>query len=200
MAGLLLQTKLHIPPVRPDLVPRPHLAERLDAGVRGKLTLVSAPAGFGQTTLVANWPSQIQDRESGPERPAAWLSLDENDNDPARFFSYLVTALQTVDASIGQTALGMMQTGQPPSPESLLISLINDIADTSGPFILVLDDYHLIQTLPIHQQLAFLLEHQPPLMHLVIVTREAPPLPLSRRRARGEVVETRQADFRYTAE
>ena len=196
----LLTTKLYIPPVRPELVSRSRLIERLDVGLLGqgggfarKLTLVSAPAGFGKTTLVAEWLS-------GVAHPVAWLSLDEEDNDPARFFAYLVAALQTVDPNVGQAAQAMLQSPQPPPPEPLLASLINDVAATPRPFVLVLDDYHLIHTLPIHQQLAFLLDHQPPQIHLVIGSREDPPLPLSRLRARGQMVDIRQADLRFTEE
>ena len=155
MSSPILTTKLYIPPVRPELVSRPRLIDRLNAGLHRKLTLVSAPAGFGKTTLVTEWLNSAG-------RPFTWLSLDEDDNDPARFLTYLVAALQRVDPNIGQAAQAMLQAPQPPPPEPLLTSLINDIAATPPPFILVLDDYHLIHTLPIHQQLAFLLEHQPP--------------------------------------
>ncbi len=198
MSSPLLTTKLYIPPIRSELVLRPLLIERLNTGLMGpsgrfarKLTLISAPAGFGKTTLVAQWL-----RDMG--HPVAWLSLDEGDSDPARFFTYLVAALQTVVPNIGQAAQAMMQTPQPPPPETVLTSLINDIATTPRPFILVLDDYHLISALPIHQQIGFLLEHQPPHMHLVIATREDPPLPLSRLRARGQMVDLRQTDLRFT--
>jgi LuxR family maltose regulon positive regulatory protein len=195
MTTPLLTTKLYIPPPRPNLVPRPGLIERLDDGtVSGcKLTLISAPPGFGKTTLVTEWLG-------GVDRLRTWLSLDENDNDPARFFTYLVAALQRIDPSIGQNAQAMLRSPQPPPPELLFTSLINDIAGISQPFIFVLDDYHLIHTLPIHEQLAFLLEHQPPQLHLVLATREDPPLPLSRLRARGQIVEVRQAELRFTAE
>ena len=193
MTTPLLTTKLYIPPVRPELVSRPRLTERLNEGVTRKLTLVSAPAGFGKTTLVTEWLNSA-------EHPFTWLSLDENDNDPARFFTYLLAALQRIDPNIGQAAQAMLQAPQPPPPESLLTSLINDIAATSHLFVLVLDDYHLIHTMPIHQQLSFFLEHQPPQMHLVIATRADPPLPLSRWRARGQTVEIRQADLKFTEE
>jgi LuxR family maltose regulon positive regulatory protein len=200
MTTPLLTTKLYVPPVRPELVSRPRLIERLNAGLLGrrdhfarKLTLVSAPAGFGKTTLVAEWLS-------GVERPVAWLSLDEEDNDPVRFSAYLIAALQTVDPNVGQAAQAMLQSSQPPPPEPLLASLINDVAATPSPFVLVLDDYHLIHTLPIHRQLIFLLEHQPPQIHLVIASREDPPLSLSRLRARGQMVDVRQADLRFTGE
>jgi LuxR family maltose regulon positive regulatory protein len=194
----LLTTKLYIPPIRSELVSRPLLVERLNTGFLGhsgcfarKLTLISAPAGFGKTTLVAQWLG-----DTG--HPVAWLSLDEGDSDPARFFTYLVAALQTVEPDIGQAAQAMMQNPQPPPPEALLTSLINDIAATPRSFILVLDDYHLISALPIHQQMGFLLEHQPPHMHLVVATREDPPLPLSRLRARGQMADVRQIDLRFT--
>ena len=204
----LLTTKLYIPPVRPELVPRPRLVERLNQGLNRKLTLVSAPAGFGKTTLVTEWLQRLratspQGRAGDAERSFTWLSLDENDNDPARFLSYLVAAMQKIDPAIGQAAQAMLEAPQPPPPEPLLTSLINDIAATSRPFVLILDDYHLIHTLSIHQQLAFLLEHQPPPqrgMHLVIATREDPPLPISRLRARGQTTEIRQTDLRFTEE
>lgn len=193
MTTPLLTTKLYIPPVRSELVPRPRLIERLNTGLQRKLTLISAPAGFGKTTLVTEWLD-------GVDRPRTWLSLDENDNDPARFLTYLIAALQQMDPAIGPTVQAMLQAPQPPPPESLLSTLINDIAATPHPFVLVLDDYHLIYTLPIHQQLTFLLDHLPPQMHLVIATREDPPLPLSRWRARGQTVEIRQADLKFTEE
>jgi LuxR family maltose regulon positive regulatory protein len=190
MPTLLLNTKLYVPPVRPELVPRPRLVDQLNAGLHRKLTLVSAPAGFGKTTLITEWLST-------GERPFAWLSLDENDNDPARFLTYILAALQKIEPDIGQAAGAMLQAPQPPPPESLLTTLINDIAAVRQPLVVVLDDYHLIHTLPIHQLLAFLLEHQPPQMHLVLATREDPPLPLSRLRARDQVTDIRQADLQF---
>jgi len=193
MATSLLQTKLYAPPMRPERVSRPRLIEQLNAGPNRRLTLVSAPAGFGKTTLVAEWLS-------GADRPHAWLSLDEDDNDPVRFLTYLVAALRQVDPNTGQAVLTMMQSPQPPPPHVLLTALINDVTAVSRPSILVLDDYQEIHTLSIHQQLAFLLEHQPPQMHLVIATREDPPLPLSRLRARGQMMDVRQADLRFTEE
>ena len=196
----ILQTKLFLPVPPDERVARPRLIERLNKGLSRKLTLVSAPAGFGKTTLVAEWLSSLNTAGSAG-RPVTWLSLDENDNDPARFVTYLLAALQNIDPDIGQAAQGMLQSPQPPPPESFLSSLINDVAVTPRPFVLVLDDYHLIHTLDIHQQLAFLLEHLPPPhtgMHLVVATREDPPLPLARWRARGQIVEIRQADLRLT--
>ena len=201
MTTPLLTTKLHIPPLLPDRVPRLRLIRRLDEGLRSgnKLTLVSAPAGYGKTTLVAEWLRHLQD--AGDAAPAvSWLSLDEGDSDPARFWAYLIAALQMVDPAIGQTAQAMLHSPQPPPPESLLTALINEIAATPRSFVLVLDDYHLIEALPIHQQLTFLVEHQPVQMRLVVATREDPPLPLSRLRARGQTVEIRQDDLRFSRE
>ena len=169
MSSPLLTTKLFVPPLRRELVPRPRLTERLEAGLRAgrKLTLIAAPAGYGKTTLASAWLA-------GAAQHVAWLSLDEGDNDPARFTAYLLAALQQIDPTIGQAAQAMLQA--PPSPsEALLSSLINDIAARPAPVILVLDDYHLIQALPVHQQLAFLLEHQPPRMHLVMITARIHP-------------------------
>ncbi len=199
MVTPLLQTKLYVPPARPEMVPRLRLIERLNAGLERKLILISAPAGFGKTTLVTEWLNSLKAAGSA-ERPFTWLSLDEDDNNPARFLTYLLAALQRIDPAIGQAAQAMLQAPQPPPPQSFLTSLINDIVATPHPFVFVLDDYHLIHTLPIHQQLAFLLDHQPSQMHLVIVTREDPPLPLSRLRARGQTVEIRQDDLRFTVE
>jgi LuxR family maltose regulon positive regulatory protein len=204
MPTALLATKLYAPAPRAELVPRSRLIDCLNLGLwqsggfGRRLTLISAPAGFGKTTLVAEWQHTLPG--TAPHFAFTWLSLDEQDNDPARFLIYLLAALQKIDASIGQAALAMIQTAPPPPPESLLASLINDLAAAPQPFVLVLDDYHLIQTPPIHGQLSFLLEHQPPQMHLVIVTREDPPLPLSRLRARGQLADIRQRDLKFTEE
>src|SRR5574341_224020 len=198
MSTPILATKLYIPPTRPQLVPRPRLIERLSEGLRRTpgVTLISAPAGFGKTTLVSEWVA-------GCERPVAWLSLDEGDNDPARFLTYLVAALQTLPpktggANIGAGALAVLQAPQPPSIESILTTLLNEIATIPDNFILVLDDYHAIDSKPVDEALTYLLEHQPPRMHLVIATREDPPLPLARLRARGQLTELRLADLRFT--
>jgi LuxR family maltose regulon positive regulatory protein len=187
----LLATKLHRPLPRAQLVRRPHLTARLTQGAVGPLTLVSAPAGFGKTTLLAQWLS-----ESGP--PAAWLSLDEGENDPARFLTYLVAALQTIAPTLGEGVVGVLQTPQPPPIEALLTVLLNDLTTISDPFVLVLDDYHLIDAQPVDQALTYLVEHLPPQMHLVLATREDPHLPLARLRARGQLTEVRAADLRFT--
>jgi LuxR family maltose regulon positive regulatory protein len=190
MATPLLTTKLYIPPVRPELVSRPRLIERLNAGLDRKLTLVSAPAGFGKTTLLSEWAA-------AGERPVAWLSLDEGDNDLVRFLAYFVAGLQTNEGGIGETALAMHQSSQPPPLESILTTLINEIAEIPHNFALVLDDYHVIEAQPIHEALAFLIDHLPPQAHLVISGRSDPPLPLSRLRGRGQLSELRTADLRF---
>jgi LuxR family maltose regulon positive regulatory protein len=193
----LLQTKLYIPPTRPEIIPRPRLIERMNDGLQRKLTLVSAPAGFGKTTLVSDWLRHL-------DVPAAWLSLDEADNDPVRFLTYYVAALQTIDvqltpaSKIGEEVLGMLQSPQPPPTETILTTLLNEIAALPARIVLILDDYHLIEAQPIHDALIFLLEHLPPQMHLVIATREDPPLSLARLRARGQLIELRAADLRFT--
>jgi len=187
----ILATKLYIPPPRPKIVLRPRLIERLNEGMYCKLTLISAPAGFGKTTLVSEWVASCK-------QPVAWLSLEEGDNDPTRFLTYLVAALQTISANIGEGALAVLQSPQPPSTESILTILLNDITTISDSFILVLDDYHVIDSQPVDQALVFLVEHVPPQMHLVIASREDPHLPLARLRARGQLTELRAADLRFT--
>lgn len=193
MPPLLLQTKLYVPPVRPEVVSRPRLIERLSAGLCRKLTLVCAPAGYGKTTLVNAWVR-------GVGRPLTWISLDEGDNDLVRFLNYLVAALRQVDDEIGRAVQHMLEAPQPPSVEALFTELINDVVARSSSFVLVLDDYHTITELNVHQAVSFLLERQPPQMHVVIVSRQDPPLPLSRLRGRGQVTEIRQSDLRFTLE
>src|SRR3989304_4925681 len=201
MTTPLLTTKLYIPPLLPDRVPRLRLIHRLDEGLRSgnKLTLVSAPAGYGKTTLVAEWLRHLQEADDAA-LAVAWLSLDEGDRDPARFLAYLIAALQMVDPAIGRITQAMLHSPQPPPAETLLTALINEIAAIPRSFALVLDDYHLVEALPIHQQLTFLVEHPPVQMHLVVATRGDPPLPLSRLRARGQTVEIRQDALRFSRE
>src|SRR5215469_9222954 len=187
----ILATKLYVPGIRPNVVSRPHLLERLNEGLHRKLTLISAPAGFGKTTLVSQWLA-------GGPRPAAWLSLDEGENDPSRFLTYLIAALQTLEATIGAGVMNVLQSPQPLSTESIMMTLLNDITAISDEFVLVLDDYHVIEAQPVGQAITSLVEHLPPHMHLVIVTREDPPLPLARLRARGYLSELRAADVRFT--
>ena len=189
----LLQTKLYVPPTRPDLVSRPRLIERLNEGLQRKLTLISAPAGFGKTTLLSECAARCG-------RPVAWLSLDESDNDPARFLAYLIAALQNIEAGIGRGVLSALDAAETPPVASFLVGLINELAAVPAPFVLALDDYHLVESKPIHDVLAFLLDHQPPQMHLVISTRTDPPLPIARLRGRGQLLELRQGDLCFSVE
>src|ERR1700730_16516087 len=191
MSTSILATKLYLPRLRPNVVSRPRLLERLNEGLHRNLTLIAAPAGFGKTTLVSAWVEGI-------ERPTAWLSLDEGENDPTRFLAYLVTALQTIAATLGEGVLGVLQSSQPPPPEAILTALLNEITTLPDQFVLVLDDYHVIDAKPVDLALTYLVEHLPPQMHLVIATREDPLLPLARLRARGELTELRAADLRFT--
>ena len=193
MSDALLLTKLFIPPPRLNLVPRGRLLERLTEGLSPgrKLTLVSAPAGFGKTTLVSEWIA-------GCGKSVAWLSLDEGDNDPRRFLTYLTSALQRIASNIGKNVLAALQSPEPPSTESLLTALLNEITTIAQDFILVLDDYHVVDSKPVDEALNFLLDHLPPQMHLVITTREDPSLPLARMRVRGQLTELRAADLSFT--
>ena len=191
MSTPILATKLYIPPPRPKVVLRPCLIEQLSQGLYRRLTLISAPAGFGKTTLISEWVA-------GCELPVAWLSLDEGDKDPRRFLVYFVTALQKIAANIGEEVLEALQSLQSPPIELILTTLLNEIAAIPNNFILVLDDYHVIDAKPVDNVLTFLLEHLPPQMHLVITTREDPNLPLARLRARDQLTELRAADLRFT--
>jgi LuxR family maltose regulon positive regulatory protein len=193
MATSLLNTKLYIPSIRPELVSRPRLIERLNAGLHRKLTLVSAPAGFGKTTLLSEWVA-------GCGRPVAWLSLDEGDNDPARFLAYLVAALQTIEGNVGKGVLAALQSPGVVNVEPILTTLLNEIASLPHNFILVLDDYHVIESQPVDKALTFTLDHLPPRMHLVIASRTDLTLPLSRLRARGQLTEVRAGDLRFTTD
>ncbi|HEY0604095.1 MAG TPA: LuxR C-terminal-related transcriptional regulator [Herpetosiphonaceae bacterium] len=188
----LLATKLGVPPVRAHLVPRPRLLDRLQHGIEGKLTLISAPAGFGKTTVVSAWIA-------GCGRPVAWLSLDERDSDLMRFLTHLIAALQTIAPTIGAELLGVLQSAQPPPAEAILTALLNDIAAVPDSFVLVLDDYHVLDAKPVDQALAFLIEHLPPQAHLLIATREDPLLPLARFRTRSHMTELRAADLRFSS-
>jgi LuxR family maltose regulon positive regulatory protein len=173
------------------MVPRPRLIERINVGLHRKLTLVSAPAGFGKTTLLAAWTEQC-------DRPVTWLTLDDGDNDPIHFGAYLVAALQKVCPAVGQIAASAFQAPVLASGAPGLTSLINLLVKAPEPFVLILDDYHVIHDQAVHQIITFLLDHQPPSLHLVIATRADPPLPLARLRGRGHLNEVYQADLRFT--
>ena len=202
MSDALLLTKFYIPPPRPNLVLRPRLVERLNGGLSAgcKLTLISAPAGFGKSTLVSEWIASPRDytRSQACSSPAAWLSLDEADSDPARFILYLIATLQTIKKGIGASLIAVLQSSQPFNIDALLTALLNEISLDPEHFVLVLDDYHAIDSPAVDKSLNFLVEHLPPQMHLVITTREDPQLPLARYRTRGQLTELRASDLRFT--
>ena len=191
MTEPLLETKLYLPKLRPDVVARPRLSERLRRGAESKLTLISAPAGFGKTTLLTEWLAAT------PERAVAWLSLDQKDSRPATFWTYLITALQTVVPGVGATALPLLQSADAPI-EPVLTIVINELGAVPHDVAVVLDDYHVVESPDIEEGMIFLLEHLPSQVHIVIATRADPRLPLARLRARGELVEIRAADLRFS--
>jgi LuxR family maltose regulon positive regulatory protein len=194
VATPLLETKLYVPKLRRSLVVRPRLIERLSRGAESKLTLISAPAGFGKTTVVAEWLAAVP--AGGPS--AAWLSLDSGDNEPASFWTYVIAALQTVAPGVGAAALSLLQAPRPPPIETLLAPLLNELSAGSNDIVLVLDDYHVVDGPDVQVGMAFLLEHLPPKLHVVIASRADPALTLARLRARGELAEIRAADLRFT--
>src|SRR5829696_2833381 len=194
MASPLVETKLYAPKLRRSLVARPRLRGRLRRGAESRLTLISAPAGFGKTTLLAEWLAA-----DGTERSVAWLSLDESDRQPASYWAYVVTTLQAAVPAVGTSALPLLQTAQPPI-QTVLATVLNELGTALDDVYLVLDDYHLVDSPDIQAGMTFLLEHLPPRVHLVISTREDPALPLARLRAGGELVEVRAADLRFTFE
>ncbi len=200
MVTPLLATKLYIPQLRRDFVPRSRLVERLNEGLHRRLALVSAPAGFGKTTLLSEW-LVTRDRwmTADHSRPsAAWLSLDAEDNELRRFLSYLLAALATIDPETGQAAGNLLRLPQLPPAETVLTTLINELCSLPGDLVLVLEDYHTIEDGAIHNALTFLLDNLPPQAHVVISTRADPPLPLSRWRSRGMMIEIRADDLRFT--
>ena len=194
MASPLVETKLYAPKLRRSLVARPRLSGRLRRGAESRLTLISAPAGFGKTTLLAEWLAGF-----GTEPSVAWLSLDESDRQPASYWTYVVTALQAAVPGVGASALPLPQSAQPPI-ETVLTTVLNELGTAPDDVYLVLDDYHLVDSPDIRAGMTFLLEHLPPRVHLVVSTREDPALPLARLRAGGELVEVRAADLRFTLE
>ena len=182
----------------------PGLIEQLNNGLDRKLTLLSAPAGFGKTTLVSHWVENLQNSSELVSQPikVAWLSLDKNDNDPVRFLNYFIAALnqiEGIETELGRGALSMLKSPQLPPLGTVLIPLINDLAAIPEKIIFVLDDYHLIETEAIHKALVFLLEKLPPQLHLVIATRQDPSLSLGLLRARNQLIELRAADLRFSS-
>ena len=191
---VLLATKLNVPGLRPDLVPRPRLAQRLDEGRGRGLVLACAPAGYGKTVLLAEWIRRGRHR-------VAWLSLDAGDNDPARFWRHAVAALDRARPGISERMGPLLGPPPPPSFEPLVTALINEVADqpdADEALLLVLDDYHVISSPLVHESLGFLLEHQPPGLQLALTSRSDPPLGLARLRARGQLTELRAAELRFT--
>jgi LuxR family maltose regulon positive regulatory protein len=189
----LLATKLHVPGPQPGIVARPRLLERLEEGLARGLLLVCAPAGSGKTSLLADWARRGQ-------RPVAWLSLDQGDNDPARFWRHVIAALDRAHPGIAEQVAPLLGPPPPRSFEGLVTALINELAGQPGEVLLVLDDYHLIDAQPVHASLGFLLEHRPPGLRLTLTSRADPPLGLARLRGRGQLAELRGADLRFTAE
>ena len=187
----LLRTKFYVPPIRSKQIARPRLSDLINGGLDRALILVSAPAGYGKTTLVSSWLKETK-------IPSAWLSLDGGDNDPIRFLQYLLAALVPIAPGIEDDLLGMLQGIQPAQFENVINLLANELASFSDPFVLVLDDFHVIQSEAVLKMLSYLLEHLPPQMHLVILTRTDPPLPLSRLRVRSQLLDIRADQLRFT--
>jgi LuxR family maltose regulon positive regulatory protein len=193
----LIGTKVNVPRLRPSLVARPRLSERLDGGSQTRLTVVAAPAGFGKTTLLSAWLAAAGTTGDAPNRPVAWLSLDQSDGRPATFWTYVISALQTAVPGVGAGVLSPLESAQPPI-ETVLAAVLNELSVVPNDVYLVLDDYHLVDGPEIRIGMTYLLEHLPPQIHLVISSRADPALPLARLRARGELVEVRSADLRFT--
>lgn len=187
----ILTTKLYMPPPPVMAIERPALLARLDQGAASKLILVTAPAGFGKSTLISQWVHHLK-------RPLAWLTFDEHDNDPARFLIYVIAALQQIQAVCGVQTLALLRSPQPPPLETILTTLVNELALLPHAFLLVLDDYHLLEAQAIHQIMNFVLTHLPPQGHLLISSRRESPLALARLRARGELVTLSAADLRFS--
>jgi LuxR family transcriptional regulator, maltose regulon positive regulatory protein len=187
----LLRTKFYVPPIRSKQIARPRLSNLINDGLDRAVILVSAPAGYGKTTLVSNWLKE-------KKFPSTWLSLDGSDNDPIRFLQYLIAAVVLIAPGIEEDAIGMLQGIQPAQFESVINLLSNELASFSDPFILVLDDFHVIHSEAVLKILSYLLEHQPPQMHLVLLSRTDPPLPLSRLRVRHQLMDIRADQLRFT--
>ena len=187
----LLRTKFFVPPIRTSHITRSRLSNLIDGGLDRALILVSAPAGYGKTTLVSSWLHRTN-------IPSVWLSLDDGDNDPIRFLQYLLAALQPIAPAIEGDLLDMLQGIHPAQFEAFMNILVNELASNSNPFILVLDDLHVIHSQVVLELLNFLLEHIPPQMHLVLLTRTDPPLPLSRLRVRNQLLDIRADQLRFT--
>ena len=203
----VLGTKLHVPAMRRRLVPRPRLTDRLRAEPTSmpRLVLVSAPAGFGKTTLIAQWLAsgehgEAEPEPAGPSPRVAWLSLDAGDSELRRFLTHLVAAMQATSPGLGAEALALLENDRAFPAQAVLVSLVNDLDELAGSTVVALDDYHVIDAPDIHESVTFLLDHLPPRATIAITTRADPPLPLARLRGRGELLELRAADLRFTAD
>ncbi|HZD09885.1 MAG TPA: LuxR family transcriptional regulator, partial [Candidatus Binatia bacterium] len=194
----LLSTKLVPPQPRTSLTTRPRLLSRLNDGLSKKVTLISAPAGFGKTTLAGEWIAQRREHDELPS--LAWVSLDEGDNDPVRFWRYVLTACRAYDGDAGETSLALLNRSPQPPFEALLTRFINEVARVPGRMVLALEDYHLITSRQIHETLVFFIDNAPATLHLLLLTRSDPPLPLARLRAYNELNELRAIDLRFTME
>src|SRR5687768_15569346 len=194
MDNPLLETKLYAPRPRGGVISRPKLIARLNQGAKSKLTLVSAPPGFGKTTLLADWLAGY----AGDQRLTAWLSLEPSDNHPPLFWTYVIAALQAVAPGLGSSALALLRESPSAPMQTALTTLLNELGSVQNDIVLVLDDYHAIDDRDVQHGMAFLLDHLPAQIHLVIAARADPALPLSRLRVRGELVEIRAADLRFT--
>ena len=192
MSDVILKTKLNTPHLWRDFVSRPRLINLLNEGSENKLIIVTAPAGYGKSTILSEWTRQIN-------LPVAWLTLDEGDNDPTRFLTYLIAALQTINEEFAAPALEGLRSSPPPAMESTLTQLINELSLLGEPIVLILDDYQAIEFQPIHDAVSYLIEHLPPQLRVVIASRIDPPLPLARWRGRGQLTELREADLRFTS-
>ncbi len=202
MSAPLLATKLFIPPAGKSLVVRPRLLEKLNVGLQPgcRLTLVSAPAGFGKTTLVSTWVTSLKLSAYQPSPIVAWLSLDDKDNDPVIFWSYLIASLQTQRVELGEQALSLLQTAPSSDLEAILVLLVNELVQIPNPFILILDDLHLVRNPEIHRSLSFVIDHVPSQFHVMVLSRTDPPLPLALLRGRGQLLEIRLSDLRFSSE
>jgi LuxR family maltose regulon positive regulatory protein len=188
----MLLTKLHIPPARNNIVHRSVLHEKLNIGMSRKLILISAPAGFGKTTVVSDWIDQTK-------IPAAWFSLDNGDNDPVDFLSYIISGIQSIHKEFGQSAIKLLNSPNKPSVESIASLLINEILNINQNFLLVLDDFHLIKSKEVINLISYLLDHIPGNIHLVILTRSDPALSLSKLRSQHQLVDLRSSDLSFSA-
>lgn len=195
MEPSLVTTKLNIPPPRPHFLSRPRLAERLDEGLHYNLVLVSAPAGFGKTSLLSEWS-----RRNRLSNRTCWVSLDEGDGDPTLFWDYIIASVKRIQPDFGKNTLDLLHSGQPPGWESIITVLVNELAAIAGEFIIILDDYHMITSQEIYDGVRFLIDHLPPQLHIIIIARSDPSLPLAHYRGKGTMLEIGADELRFTTD